>query len=251
MKKVFSRKNKLKKEEDFNIFTQFDSFLINKKNKLRLKKKKSIYLPMNYESMYERDKKNDKKDKIIKGLSKRQLKLMKSYSIVGESHAKKRNYETGINHLFNLRAMFKKINEIKYKNPKKILFFEKKKKIVRKKKNIVDKITENDIIENQKKILKSMIPKNFDDSFSSFDFSIIEKLSSKKEGKNKKKIINEKEDKSIIFNRVKKIFKDKYKKEDKKKEVNNKKFERRKKIKETKAKKKKIKKWIIIKKRKF
>ncbi len=50
----------------------------------------------------------------FRGISLRQWKKIQNFSLVGEKH-KKKNVNIALNHFFNMKSMFKKINEIKSK----------------------------------------------------------------------------------------------------------------------------------------
>ena len=75
--------------------------------------------PLSTEAAYVLKKEMDKEETsnpvFAAGMTPSQWKSINDYQIVGQSHRKKENYNIAIDHYFNLRSMYKKINAIKFK----------------------------------------------------------------------------------------------------------------------------------------
>ena len=50
------------------------------------------------------------------GITTDQWKQIHDYKVIGQNSQKKKNYNIAIGHYFNLKSMYKKINQIKFKN---------------------------------------------------------------------------------------------------------------------------------------
>lgn len=58
------------------------------------------------------------------GITTDQWKSISKFQIIGEKIHKKKNFNIAIDHYFNLKSMYKKINQIKYKNAVQVTAFE-------------------------------------------------------------------------------------------------------------------------------
>lgn len=99
-----------------------------KKADLRPKSTQVIAQPLSAEALYQKAKLEERKSVALQnGISVNQWKTINSFSIVGQSNRKKANFNTAIDHYFNLRAMYKKINHEKFRPTKEktVLMFKK------------------------------------------------------------------------------------------------------------------------------
>lgn len=105
---------------------------------------------LNKELNYQKSLIKTEKDLIyLNGLSLNQWKTITKFSIVGQSNKKKKNFNIAIDHYFNLKSMYKKINSIKNKPS---LYSEKKnlrKKNLEKKKNFLSTFVPQKLVINQ------------------------------------------------------------------------------------------------------
>lgn len=86
--------------------------------------------PYSTEALYQKARVEEKRPVALQnGISVNQWKTINSFSIVGQSNRKKANFNTAIDHYFNLRAMYRKINQAKYRQnkekEKEVLVFKK------------------------------------------------------------------------------------------------------------------------------
>ena len=81
--------------------------------------KKTLCNPYTYETLYQMHKEKERGELenpvFSSGITPGQWKSINEFQIVGQSHRKKHNYHVAIEHYFNLRAMYRRINEIKFK----------------------------------------------------------------------------------------------------------------------------------------
>lgn len=81
--------------------------------------KKTLCNPYTYETLYQLHREKERLEQenpvFSSGITTGQWKSINEFQIVGQSHRKKLNYHVAIEHYFNLRAMYRKINEIKFK----------------------------------------------------------------------------------------------------------------------------------------
>ena len=75
--------------------------------------------PYSTEALYQKSKQKEKKPVLLhNGISLDQWKTINSFSIVGQSNKKKANFNTAIDHFFNLKAMYRRINQEKFRAKK-------------------------------------------------------------------------------------------------------------------------------------
>lgn len=86
-------------------------------------------------------------NKRLKGVTGEQWQQMQQYSLVGNCMNKKENYNTGVTHLFNLKALFQKINQ--YQTSKKH------------KRHLAPSIS-HELTQKEVKKMKMMIPESFE-----------------------------------------------------------------------------------------
>lgn len=100
-----------------------------KKAESRVRTSQVPVQPYSKEALYQRAQQIEKKPVMMhNGISLDQWKTINSFSIVGQSNKKKANFNTAIDHFFNLRAMYRKINQAKLRPSKEkgSLVFKKK-----------------------------------------------------------------------------------------------------------------------------
>lgn len=170
----------------FNVKPTIRQKKSNKKTTRRAKSRNVNLNPYSTEQIYQKAKRKEKEFSMLhNGISTDQWKVINSFSIIGQSNRKKQNFNTAIDHFFNLRSMYKKINQQKYRKPKndKVLLF--KSKIVKTRPS-TSKIAHLVTIGNEA-IIK---PKQ---------------TTTTKKPKKKVKIVNKKEKKTMVKKKTKKI----------------------------------------------
>ena len=192
---------------------------------------------LNKELNYQKSLIKTEKDLIyLNGLSLNQWKTITKFSIVGQSNKKKKNFNIAIDHYFNLKSMYKKINSIKNKPS---LYSEKKNF---RKKNFEKKKFFSTFVP-QKLVINQMDPKLMEAYYRN-NLDEIEIVPEKKKIlKKKKRVLTGKRGlsmkKRVFLEKNKKMRKSKIKKKMKKEKIARKKS-KKKKIKPKKKKKVKI-----------
>ena len=148
------------------------------------------------ENLYQLKKQEELKEKespvFAAGMTPSQWRSINEYQIIGQSHRKKENYNIAIDHYFNLRSMYKKINTIK---------FQKKSKpweLATQKIERIEKLPQQD--KESTAILKKKKPKRKPVEILETNHAIVKKVKRSKVQKNqnkKKKIKPQKENKEI------------------------------------------------------
>ncbi len=81
--------------------------------------KQVLLNPYTHDTLYQIQKQKDRAEEqgpvLASGMTPGQWKNINQFQIVGQSHRKKHNYHIAIEHYFNLRSLYRKINEIKFK----------------------------------------------------------------------------------------------------------------------------------------